>query len=147
MSFVSLEDFALRYGSAIPSTDEARVVALLDDACSILQTEIGLSYEDDDTIPKAIVSVVVAATRRAYENPQGYSGETMGSYSWRGAQPASGGVYFTLAEKKICLRAAGQGAIQSVELTSDLYAPADDDQFLETDSGAPILYFDREDLP
>jgi len=83
---------------------------------------------------------------RAYDNPSGLAGETIGDYSWRGASAAGSGLYFTPAEERIMRRAAGKLSVWTLELQGML--PAVDDAQLVTDAGSsePILYFAHEDL-
>ena len=117
MTFVSLDDFQTRYENTIPTADEARVGALLDDACALAADITGTAYAAGNEIPGAITATICQAIRRAYENPMGLSGETIGDYGWRGASAGSdSGVYFTPAEARIMRRAAGKSSVGTLEL-------------------------------
>lgn len=149
MSFVSFEDFQLRYENTIPAADEERVAVLLEDACAIASDIIGSTYIEGSgsEVPGAIIATVFTAVCRAYENPTGLQGETIGDYTWRGGG-ASAGVYFTDGEARIMRRAAGKKRIGTIELQGMLPDSIEEEQLLgDTGSTEPILYFDREDIP
>src|SRR5665647_574838 len=104
MTFVSFDEFQVRYENTIPAADEERVGAFLDDACALAADITGETYEDGSgsEVPGVIVSTVCMAVRRAYENPMGLSGETIGDYGWRGASAGNdSGVYFTPNEARV----------------------------------------------
>jgi hypothetical protein len=127
MSFVALSDFASRYENTVPLADEGRVAVLIEDACAIAADIIGSTYDDGAEVPGAIVATVCAAVRRAYENPTGLQGETIGDYTWRtGGAGASVGIYFTPAEARVMRRAAGILGLKTLTLESYLPLPAAD---------------------
>lgn len=70
-------------------------------------------------IPAVIPIVCVEAVRRAYDNPQGLVGETVGNYTWRGSG-GSGAVYLTPTELRKVRRAAGKLGVGSISLSHDL---------------------------
>ncbi len=152
--FVSFDDFQARYENTVPAADEERVGAFLDDACALISDIIGATkaatYGDGsgESVPGAIIATVCTAVRRAYENPGGLQSETIGDYSYqRGA--SSAGVYFTPAETKVILRAAGHSSLATLELEGMLPNTVDEAQYL-TDTGSPnepILWFATEDMP
>jgi len=115
MTFVSLDEFCLRYENTIPAADEARVGALLDDACALAADITGTTYAVGNEVPGTITATVCNAVRRALENPLGLGGETIGDYSWR-VSAASSGVYFTTEEKRDMRRAAGKSSVGTLEL-------------------------------
>lgn len=148
MTFVSFDEFQVRYENTIPAADEERVGALLDDACALAADITGATYEDGSgsEVPGVVVSTVCMAVRRAYENPMGLGGETIGDYSWRVAAGSDSGVYFTPNEARIMRRSAGKSSVGTLELQGML--PAVDVAQFVTDAGSsePILYFAHEDL-
>jgi len=152
MTFVSFDEFQVRYENTIPAADEERVGALLDDACALAADITGATYAVGDAVPGVITATVCTAVLRAYDNPSGLAGETIGDYSWRGASVAGAGayfgsgLYFTPAEERIMRRAAGKLSVGTLELQGML--PAVDDAQFVTDAGSsePILYFAHEDL-
>lgn len=145
-SFVTLADFQTRYENTIPVADEDRVGALLDDACSLAADITGTAYAVGGEVPGAVTATVCTAVRRAYENPLGLGGETIGDYSWRVSAGSDAGVYFTPTEKQTMRRAAGKLSVGTLELQGML--PAVDDAQFVTDAGSsePILWFAHEDL-
>jgi hypothetical protein len=104
------------------------VTAFLDDACALVTDITGTTDEpyNSTTVPGAIVATVCNAVRRAYENPLGLGGETIGDYSWRVAAGSDSGVYFTPNEARIMRRSAGKSRVGSITLTTYLPAPASD---------------------
>lgn len=152
MSFVTIDEFSLRYENTVPAGDVARVEALLEDACDLAADIIGKTYPEGSgsEVPGIITGTVCAAVRRAYENPTGLAGETIGDYSWRGVAAGGAGIYFTEAEQRIMRRAAGRSLAGSIQLETNLAdaLTADADLYLPVeDSDEPVLYFDREDIP
>lgn len=147
MSFVTLTDFTNRHNAAVAEADETRLGALLSDACDMAQDIMASSYTEGDEIPGAIISVIVSAVRRAFENPLGLTGETVGNYTWQGGRSGGAGIYFTLAEKQTLRRAAGKLGVGQVQLEGYLPYVAEAEQYAETtDGGQSVLYYDEEDL-
>ena len=152
MSFVTIDEFSLRYENTVPAGDVARVEALLADACDLAADIIGKTYPEGSgsEVPGIITGTVCAAVRRAYENPSGLQGESIGDYSWRGVSASGAGVYFTPAESRIMRRAAGRSAAGAIQLETNMAdaAATDDELYLPvTGSAEPVLYFDHEDIP
>jgi hypothetical protein len=153
MSFVSFTEFQVRYENTIPAADEERIAAYLEDACALVSDIVGATvaaaWDEDGSgsaAPGGIVAVVYAAVRRAYENPGGLQGETIGDYSWRGAGSQSTGVYFEPAEVRQIRRAAGLSAVGTIELQGMLPDTLGASQYLTvTDGGASVLYYDEDD--
>ena len=152
MAFVSLDEFTVRYENTIPAADEERVGALLDDACALAADITGTTYAVGDAVPGVITATVCTAVLRAYDNPSGLAGETIGDYSWRGASVAGAGayfgsgLYFTPAEERIMRRAAGKLSVGTLELQGMLPA-VDDAQFVTVaGSNEPVPWFAYEDL-
>jgi hypothetical protein len=147
MTFVAFDEFQVRYADTIPAGDEERVAAFLEDACALAEDISGVVYPDGSgsVVPGSIVAVVCTAVARAYDNPLGLGGETIGDYSYRVAASGSG-VYFTPSESRIIRRAAGKSAVGTIELQGML-PQVDENQLLQdANSDEPILYFADEDL-
>jgi len=128
VSFVTLSDFEARYENTVPAADEDRVSVLIEDACDIAADIIGSNYTSG-AVPGAIVATVCTAVRRAYENPTGLAGETIGDYTWRvgytGTRSgSSSGVYFTQEEARVMRRAAGTLSLKTITLETYLPLPA-----------------------
>lgn len=155
MSFVGFEDFQIRYENTVAAADEERVAVLLEDACALAADIIGSTYADGSGIevPGAITATVCAAVRRAFENPTGLQGETIGDYTWRVGYTgttgsASSGLYFTTGEARVMRRAAGKSAVGTIQLQGMLPNSIDAARYVgDAGSPEPILYFDQDDLP
>lgn len=144
MSFVTYEEFEVRYGGTVPAGDKDRIEALLADACALIEDLTDDTYEASG-VPQTLVAIAVTAARRAYDNPSGLTSETIGSYSWSGGGGA--GVYLTLAEQKMILKAVGRSRMVSATLQGVLPSTLTDEQYLTTNQGDPVLYFNQDDLP
>jgi hypothetical protein len=69
--------------------------------------------------PPVVIVVCVEAVRRAYDNPQGLVGETVGNYTWRGSG-SGGALHLTPAELRMVRRAAGKLGVGSISLSNDM---------------------------
>lgn len=113
-SLADVEAIELRLGfekGSLQGADLARAQAALDDASALVRAEAGkpwLDEEGDVTAPAQVVTIVVKAALREFKNPDGFSSEQMGDYSYRTDQ--TGGVYLTEDERRIVRQAAGAGA-------------------------------------
>jgi len=123
-SLATLTQLESRYDSSVDNPGRAQ--ALLDDASALVREVAGSDYVDVDNaltgVPQRIISIVCEVTRRAYENPRGLQGETLGDYTWRAGYTgtkgsAAMGVYLTSAEQSAVRRAAGKFGASSVSLT------------------------------
>ena len=125
-ALATLPDFEVRYGRELDGDEVARALALLDDASALIRDVAG---DDFDTVPATVLFVVCEVVRRAFDNPAGLQGETIGDYSWRTgytgvSRSASSGVYLTDEEKSIVRRAAGTLSVVTLTMTSALPLPA-----------------------
>ena len=110
----------LRLGLEIGSlqgADLARAQASLEDASALVRAEAGKPWLDGDTVtaPAQVVTIVVKASLREFKNPDGFTSEQMGDYSYR--TDATGGAYLTEDERRIIRQAAGttgQGLVTMV---------------------------------
>lgn len=135
--FVSLEEFAERYETTIPTADEALITTLLGDASALVSQITGIDYETV-AVPAVTVAIICAAVRRAYANPTGLQSETIGDYTWRGG-PASSGVYLTADEKRTVRRAAGKLGVGTIGLQGDLPLGPLDSRYYQYMSDAGVL--------
>ena len=116
-NLATLSDFQARYERTLTDVDEMmRVNVLLADASALV-----CDVADDvfTTVPATVVAVVCEVVRRAFDNPTGLQGETIGDYTWRG-EKASGGIYLTAQERRTVRRAAGKVGVSTLDLTGDL---------------------------
>jgi len=146
--FVTFEDFQLRYENVVPAADQERVAILIEDACGLAEDLLNKSLAGMPSVPRTVVSTICKAARRAYENPDGLQGETIGDYSWRVGTAAEGGLYFTPNEARLMRRAVKRSSIGTIELQGMLPDSIDSDRFLPdaNSPGEPILWFDYEDM-
>ena len=109
-SLATLEQFEAYYGAEV--ANPTRLQFLLDIASDLARKEAGESYVDVSdaltTVPTITVGIVCQVTRRAYDNPDGLEGETIGDYTWRGGDATGSGVYLTSEEARAIKRAAGK---------------------------------------
>lgn len=116
----SLGGFLTRYSGVVATADAARVAALLDDASALVREVAGSDYVDDDgaldDVPAVLAVIVTEVARRAYDNPQALTGETVGNYSWRGARTTGSSLYLTTDERRTVRRVAGKLCVGTVDL-------------------------------
>lgn len=114
----------LELGS-LQGADLARANASLEDASSLVRAEAGKPWLDGDdvTAPAQVVTIVIKAALREYKNPDGFTSEQIGDYSYR--TDATGGVYLTEEERRIVRNAAGTGGagLYDVRIQSSYYDP------------------------
>lgn len=86
-------------------------LSLADASAIVRSTAGGVSWVDEDgvtiTAPHEVIVVTRNAALRQYRNPDGYTGESVGDYSYQfGQQAGSVGVYLNEDEKALVLAAA-----------------------------------------
>lgn len=102
---VTTEELRLFLGVA--EIDDDRAVLLLGQAASLARSIV-------DPLPDGAKAVVLSMAGRAYANPQGISGETIGPYS---VQRPQAGLYMTRDERRTLSRLAGRGGAFTVDPT------------------------------
>lgn len=121
-AFATLEQLAARIPGGIRDADEARAQAALDDASTLIRSEVsphaGWTTAEalDADVPDIVVMVTLWAARRSYENPEGVSEESLGQYSVSLGNSSSD-VYLTAAERRHVRKAAGFLSIGVVATT------------------------------
>lgn len=116
-ALITFEQLTARPGFDGVGQDEAE--ALIADASALVADIAAPVVLEAETLPPAIVPVIVNMVRRGLANPLGHAGETLGDYTWQGA----GGLYATKQEKAIIRRAAGALGARNATLDSDLPLP------------------------
>jgi hypothetical protein len=101
------------------NVDQGQAEAVIEDASALVADIAAPVVLTPETLPPAIVPVIVAMVRRGLFNPLGRSGETLGDYTWQG----SGSLYATKQEKAIIRKAAGTLGAANATLDSDLPLP------------------------
>jgi hypothetical protein len=124
-AFATLEAFAARLPGGVSDDDETRARAALDDASTLIRAEAGKDWVTDDEpavladdLPDIVVTVCIAAARRAFTNPDGIRSESLLSHSVTLAD-SSADVYLTTAERRMIATAAGRtgGGISTLSTT------------------------------
>lgn len=102
----------IRLGRTLTGTEVSRATALLDDASALVRDVAGKDWIDPDTgelqsVPGSIKATVLRMVERAMRNPEGFSAESAGDYSYQrtGVQP---GIYLTEGEERTIRRALGK---------------------------------------
>jgi hypothetical protein len=111
--------------SAFPGfdgTDEADVSSLLEAASALVALAADPVELDAETLPPALIPVIVGMVRRGLHNPLGRSGEQLGDYGWQ-APGAASGIYATRREEKLIRRAVGTSSAGTVTLETDVPLP------------------------
>lgn len=129
-AFADLEAFGARIPGGIPSDEEARAQAALDDASVRIRAEAGKTWttttgegeeavtvvdfgadaEARPWVPDAIASMTMRAAQRSYANPDGLSQEATGEWSASTAN-ASSDVYLTKSERELVAKAVGRSGV------------------------------------
>lgn len=108
ISLVSLAAFELRIDGGIDTADEPRAQAALEDASALVREAAGEDWLTDagalETVPEAVIAVVVSAARRSFLNPEGVKTDASGDQS---TTFSTAEVYLTKEEKRIVRSAAG----------------------------------------
>lgn len=118
----SVTDLEIRLGRTFESSEVARALALLEDASELVRDVAGgKTWIDEETgvlqkVPGSVRWVVLRAAERAVRNPEGYSAESAGDYSFQrtGVQP---GIYLTEGEEKAVRRALGKSGLWNQPVT------------------------------
>lgn len=105
----SLDALLTRLGlttSDLDSVETARASAILDDAVALALAEVPASVATrwQADAPAVVVTVILKAARREFENPRGLTNESVGDRSV--GLSDSSGVYFTAREIALLRRAA-----------------------------------------
>lgn len=115
LPLASVTDLEARIGREFSDAELSRIYALLDDASALARDVAGKTWIDPVTeellpVPGSVRWAVLRAAERAVRNPQGFSSESAGDYSYQrtGVEP---GVYLTEGEEKAILRSLGRSGL------------------------------------
>ncbi|MCK2237712.1 MULTISPECIES: hypothetical protein [unclassified Crossiella] len=95
----------------IGTPDEVRAASALVDASNLVRAEVPPAKLAP--IPPAVVTIVCKAAGREVNNPNGFSAETAGDYSYRLGEAAVTGVYLTTDELAVLRKIAGRSGLRS----------------------------------
>jgi hypothetical protein len=122
VSLAIVADLENRLGvpeGSLEGADLARAKAALDDASALVRAEAGRDWIDDEgnaVAPAAVVTVVLRASAREYQNPRGFSSELLGEYQYQTRQTS--GVYLTDDERRIVKVSSGWAGTGSIRTPS-----------------------------
>lgn len=106
MSFATLEEMSVRVPGGIPTADEPRAQAYLDDATALIMEEV---ERDWTQVPAIARRITLSAALRAWFNPAFVSSEQLGDYQT--VRSALGGVYLTEDERADLQKLAGSSSL------------------------------------
>jgi hypothetical protein len=137
-------DCQTRWGRLLTADEIMQVDALLTDASALVLDVADLTTDwTAATLPAAVLPVVCEVVRRAFDNPAGLQGETIGDYTWRGTKTdETSSVYLTASEKRTIRRATGRLAVGTVTLSVDTpFGPIDSRLYspLEVTDGVTVV--------
>lgn len=121
LPLADITDIEARLGRTFSGDELTRVEALLDDASALVRDEAGLTWIDPGTgllttVPGSIRVVVLRSVERAVRNPQGFSAESAGDYSYQ-RNNVEPGVYLTDSERQVIRRATGRTGLWTQPVT------------------------------
>lgn len=121
LPLADITDIEARLGRTFSGDEHTRVEALLDDASALVRDEAGITWIDPETgllttVPGSIRAVVLRSVERAVRNPQGFSAESAGDYSYQRTN-VEPGVYLTDSERQIIRRATGRTGLWAQPVT------------------------------
>lgn len=121
LPLADITDIEARLGRTFSGDELTRVEALLDDASALVRDEAGLTWIDPGTgllttVPGSIRAVVLRSVERAVRNPQGFSAESAGDYSYQRTN-VEPGVYLTDSERQVIRRATGRTGLWTQPVT------------------------------
>lgn len=102
-----VSDLEVRLRRTLEGEEIAAAAAALADASSLARAEGRQDWwtaEGGLTVPDAVVTVVLAAAKRVFGNPDGLISETVGPFTRRRSDESASGVYLTETEKAIVRR-------------------------------------------
>jgi hypothetical protein len=121
LPLATIPELEARLGRVLTGAELDRANGLLDDASALVRDVAGKTWIDPGTgllepVPGSIRWVVLRAAERAIRNPQGFSSESAGDYSYQrtGVEP---GVYLTEGEEKAIRKAIGKTGLWTQPVT------------------------------
>lgn len=113
-----LTGMEVRLRRSLTGLEATAAEAAIDDATALIRAESGRTWLDEDGLPDPrVANLVLAVALRAFRNPEGYSSQTVGS--WTGTvggtgQDVASGVYLTAHERRQLQALMGAGGLISV---------------------------------
>ena len=118
----------------VPSVNEDTGNLLLELATGLIEDVYGAALPDP--APSRLKRIALEVVKRAYLNPNGYTSETLGEYSYNrgsrnGRELDQAGIYLTDAERSAVASAGGRSTVRTAQLVQPFYADTSDG-FLDT---------------
>jgi hypothetical protein len=146
-SLIELSDLEERLARTFEGPDVERAQSVLDEASALVRAESGKDWVSPDDPTKIVAPTIVRfitlrVAERAIRNPDGFSAETAGDYSYqRNGVAGEGSLYVTDRERKLLLRAAGKRQLWTQPVTRGRCF--DDTVWLEDSFGCELFPVDR----
>lgn len=131
-ALAAVEDLLLRLArDEFADLEEVRAAAVLEDVSEFVREESRkdwLTRDADGVVvepfevdaPRIVRTITLRCAERAIRNPEGFSSESAGDYSYqRNGATGEGGIYLTERELKILLRAGGNTGLWTQPITRD----------------------------
>lgn len=112
-SIAALSSLEVRLGipeGSLSGVDKARAEAALEDASILVREAAGQAWTDAAgalPAPETAVTVALRAALREYRNPQGFTTEGLGDYSYQLGEGYQSGAYLTDDERAMIRSAVG----------------------------------------
>lgn len=139
----SVEELQDRLGRVLDTVERTRAGAVLDDVSALARDVAGADFLDEfgqiTGMPHTVGAVVLKAAERAMRNPEGYTGESTGDYSYQ-RRGVEDGVYLTEREEKLIRRAMGRGGLWTQPVTRG--EPVGSTGWVEDQFGAELFPLD-----
>lgn len=121
----TVDQLAVRLGYPLEGAEADRARALLIEASELIRDAAGTDWVDEggqlSDVPRRVAQICLAATYRAFTNPEALSQRSIGdsskSYDRAGVEGGEA-VYLTTAEREAVLNAAGRSPFAAVTLVS-----------------------------
>lgn len=130
-ALAEIGDLELRLMREFVDPEDVRVEQVLNDASDLVRDESGKDWLDPDDptklvspLPRIVRLITLRVAERAVRNPEGFSSESAGDYSYqRNGAVGEGGLYLTAREIAQLRRAGGKSGLWTQQVTrGDLHA-------------------------
>jgi len=131
-------------GRTLSGEEAKRAAVVLDDISGLVRDIAGRDFLSEDGtalvgVPHIVRAIVRRAAERAMRNPEGFSGESTGDYSYQ-RRGTEDGVYLTEAEERKIRSASGKGGLWTQSTTRGEVVAST--VFLEDSFGFELIPYD-----
>ncbi|MCX4687291.1 phage Gp19/Gp15/Gp42 family protein [Kitasatospora purpeofusca] len=135
MTYATFDDVSARRPSPLAESERARVTALVEDASALILLATG--GVEPSPVPAVFKLITCRVVSRALDNPQGFSAETIGSYSYSRESVGVIGLDLTGGERAQVAQAAGYSMTASPKVGMGIDR-ADRHQITEVNGWGPL---------